>query len=104
MEAINWHQQPVDWRSDDAKTCFWGALRGQIAARRQCLGHLFFGCLDASEQRQLASVIVVDAYAEIDFSWILVSDKRFGDAEDRVFGNEFNAGEKLGGHDQWGRR
>ena len=60
------------------------AIDRQISARRRILQALRFRLSHTFEQRDFAVVVVIDADAEIDLLRVLIRNKSFRDAENRI--------------------
>ena len=70
------------------------AVNRQIAARRGLVHHGLFGRLHASQQRQLAVVVVIDADTQVDLGWVCVGSILLVQAQNRVTRGHFDSGEE----------
>ena len=66
----------------------------QVSTRRRALGDFVLGALDAFEQRYLAVIVGVDAYAEIHFVLAAIGVECFGHAENGIARREFDGREQ----------
>src|SRR4051812_38874595 len=69
------------------------AVDRQVAPWRRGLEKLGLGALYTLEQGNLAVVVVINPYAEVDLLRVRVGDKSLGDAEDRIARRHRHGGE-----------
>ena len=60
------------------------AFDWQVGTRGVLFDQDRFRLFHALQQRHFAIVVIIDTYAQVDFRWVSVCIKGFGDAEDRV--------------------